>query len=90
MWQLDSPKRFYADPAVSILIGLIIFGGSLPLSELSYPDSHCYNTGLTPIALSSARVLLEAAPKGLDLQKVEEGLVKVSDPTSGLCRFRAI
>lgn len=32
MMKLDSPKRFYADPAVSLVISFIIFGSALPLS----------------------------------------------------------
>jgi len=36
--KLQSPHRFYADPAVSLLISLIIGGSALPLSKftLSY------------------------------------------------------
>lgn len=30
--KLSSPKRFYADPAVSLAISFIIFGGSIPMS----------------------------------------------------------
>ncbi|KAI9638045.1 cation efflux protein [Dioszegia hungarica] len=67
MWQSTSPKRFYADPAVSVVIGLIIFGGSLPLT------------------LSSARVLLEAAPKGLDLKQVEDDLTLIPGVASVHC-----
>jgi len=40
MWKVDSPYRFYADPAVSLVIGFIIFGGAVPLSELT--DWACY------------------------------------------------
>ena len=38
IWKLQSPYRFYADPAVSLLISIIIFGSAVPLSEftLSY------------------------------------------------------
>lgn len=34
IWQLDSPKRYYADPAVSLAISIIIFASAVPLSEL--------------------------------------------------------
>jgi zinc transporter 1 len=33
MWKTHSPARFYADPAVSLAISLIIFVGAIPLSE---------------------------------------------------------
>ncbi|CAA7265131.1 unnamed protein product [Cyclocybe aegerita] len=32
LMQLSSPKRFYADPAVSLAISLIIFGSSIPMT----------------------------------------------------------
>ena len=34
MWLAPWESRFYADPGVSVLIGIIIFAGSVPLSEL--------------------------------------------------------
>jgi len=34
IWKLESSKRFYADPAVSLLISLIIFASAIPLSSL--------------------------------------------------------
>ncbi|KAH8813445.1 CDF zinc transporter [Flagelloscypha sp. PMI_526] len=33
IWTVDSPARFYADPAASLLIGIIIFAGAIPLSK---------------------------------------------------------
>jgi solute carrier family 30 (zinc transporter), member 1 len=33
MWKTHSPARFYADPAVSLAISLIIFASAIPLSE---------------------------------------------------------
>lgn len=32
LWKLSSPKRFYADPAMSLAISLVIFGSALPLT----------------------------------------------------------
>lgn len=31
--KLHTPKRFYADPAVSLAISLIIFGSAIPMSK---------------------------------------------------------
>ncbi|RSH87370.1 hypothetical protein EHS25_003279 [Saitozyma podzolica] len=35
MWKVPSPHRFYADPAISMVISLIIFGGAIPLARRS-------------------------------------------------------
>ncbi|KAJ7765521.1 putative CDF zinc transporter [Mycena maculata] len=57
IWQLNSPHRFYADPAVSLGISLIIFGSAIPMT------------------IKAGRILLEAAPLELDLDKVKEDLL---------------
>ncbi|KAF7309896.1 hypothetical protein MIND_00361900 [Mycena indigotica] len=57
IWQLHSPHRFYADPAVSLGISLIIFASAIPMT------------------LRAGRILLEAAPVELDLDKVQEDLL---------------
>ncbi|KAF8075090.1 CDF-like metal transporter [Lyophyllum atratum] len=59
IWQLHSPQRFYADPAVSLTISLIIFGSAIPMT------------------MKSGRILLEAAPLFLDLEKVKNDLLSV-------------
>lgn len=33
IWRLHSPKRYFADPAVSLAISIIIFSSAVPLSE---------------------------------------------------------
>ena len=33
IWKVHSPERFYADPAASLIISLIIFSSAIPLSE---------------------------------------------------------
>ena len=35
IWQTHHPARFYADPAVSLFISLIIFASAVPLSACS-------------------------------------------------------
>ncbi|WWD03181.1 hypothetical protein V865_001228 [Kwoniella europaea PYCC6329] len=35
MWKTSSPHRFYADPAVSLIISLLIFLGAIPLARRS-------------------------------------------------------
>ncbi|KAJ7696573.1 CDF zinc transporter [Mycena rosella] len=61
IWRLHSPSRFYADPAVSLGISLIIFAGAIPMT------------------IKAGRILLEAAPVELDLDKVKEDLLALPD-----------
>ncbi|WRT68133.1 uncharacterized protein IL334_005108 [Kwoniella shivajii] len=35
MWKTTSPSRFYADPAVSMIISILIFAGAIPLAKRS-------------------------------------------------------
>ncbi|KAF9466109.1 CDF zinc transporter [Collybia nuda] len=64
IWKVQSPQRFYADPAVSLAISLIIFGSAIPMT------------------LKSGRLLLEAAPSYLDLEKVKDDLLSVPEVVS--------
>ncbi|KAJ7170488.1 CDF zinc transporter [Mycena crocata] len=61
IWKLHSPSRFYADPAVSVGISLIIFASAIPMT------------------IKAGRILLEAAPVELDLDKVKEDLLALPD-----------
>lgn len=36
MWKLSSPARFYADPAISMIISFVIFASAIPLSKHTY------------------------------------------------------
>lgn len=78
IWKLHSPQRFYADPAVSLAISLIIFGSAIPMSMLV--DIFCFATPYHFTALKSGRLLLEAAPLYLDLEKVKGDLLSVCNP----------
>jgi len=64
IWKLHSPHRFYADPAVSLGISLIIFASAIPMT------------------IKAGRILLEAAPVELDLDKVREDLLTLPDVIS--------
>ncbi|KAF7356515.1 Zinc/cadmium resistance protein [Mycena venus] len=64
IWKLNSPNRFYADPAVSLAISLIIFASAIPMT------------------IKAGRILLEAAPVELDLDKVREDLLTLPDVIS--------
>ncbi|KAL8277264.1 hypothetical protein RQP46_010333 [Phenoliferia psychrophenolica] len=58
--KLHSPSRYYADPAVSLAISLMIFASAVPLT------------------LRTARILLEAAPKDIDVKVVRDDLLAVT------------
>ncbi|KAF5373240.1 hypothetical protein D9615_007432 [Tricholomella constricta] len=60
IWKVQSPHRFYADPAVSLAISLVIFASAIPMS----------------------RILLEAAPLFLDLEKVKDDLLSIPNVLS--------
>ncbi|KAF8239414.1 hypothetical protein L208DRAFT_1420809 [Tricholoma matsutake] len=64
IWKLHAPERYYADPAVSLAISLIIFGSAIPTT------------------MKSSRILLEAVPLYLDLEKVKDDLLSVPDVLS--------
>jgi len=64
MWKTMSPKRFYADPAVSLAISLIIFASAVPLT------------------LKSGRILLDATPQHLDLERIRDDLTTVPNVLS--------
>lgn len=64
IWKLHAPERYYADPAVSLAISLIIFGSAIPTT------------------MKSSRILLEAVPLHLDLEKVKDDLLSVPDVIS--------
>ncbi|TRM65625.1 cation efflux family-domain-containing protein [Schizophyllum amplum] len=63
---VNSPlaHRFYADPAASLLISLIIFSSAIPLT------------------MKSGRILLEAAPLHLDLEKIKDDLSTIPNVLS--------
>jgi zinc transporter 1 len=76
IWKLHSPSRFYADPAVSLGISLIIFASAIPMSAYHVLLSVTPFKLATP-AIKAGRILLEAAPVELDLDKVREDLLTV-------------
>jgi zinc transporter 1 len=64
MWRTTSPLRFYADPATSMAISLIILAAAIP------------------ITMRSGRILLEASPRFLDLNKIKEDLTAITGAQS--------
>ena len=68
IWQTSSEARFYADPAASMFIALMILLTALPLVK------------------NSGNILLQSAPRGVDLDDVKHDIEKVRIlPTVPLC-----
>lgn len=51
IWKVQSPHRFYVDPAVSLAISLIIFGSAIPMSSSIYVVSILMDTNHLPLQL---------------------------------------
>lgn len=61
MWKTSYEARFYADPAASMFIALMIFVSAIPLTK------------------HSGTILLQSAPRGVDLDNVKHDLEQVRD-----------
>ncbi len=73
IWKTHYPGRFYADPAVSIAIALMILISAIPLVK------------------NSGTILLESAPRGVDIQDVKHDLERVRQCASCISRsFRVV
>lgn len=59
IWQTRSEARFYADPAASMFIAIMIFISSIPLTK------------------NSGAILLESAPRGVEIDDVKHDLEQV-------------
>lgn len=59
IWQTDYEQRFYADPAASTFIALMIFIGAIPLTR------------------QSGAILLQSAPRGVEIDDVKHDLEQV-------------
>ncbi|KAJ5088346.1 cation efflux protein [Penicillium angulare] len=80
IWFANYGGRFYADPAVSMGIAIMIFISSIPLSEYTliliclpgYPANAYENT-----VKQSGLILLQSAPQGVDYDDVKDDLEKI-------------
>lgn len=77
IWLANYGGRFYADPAVSMGIAIMIFVSSIPLS-MDLPHK-CQKHKLTflPAVKQSGLILLQSAPQGVDHDNVKEDLESV-------------
>ncbi|EKG21388.1 Cation efflux protein, partial [Macrophomina phaseolina MS6] len=90
IWLLKSDARFYADPALSTVIALMILASAIPLSEAYQTSrSNFQNEQLihTPTAKRSGTILLQSAPPGVRLDDVKHDLEMVRVPGDHLPPF---
>lgn len=59
IWQAKGDARFYADPAASMFIALMIFFSAIPLTK------------------SSGTILLQSAPRGVEIDDVKHDLEQI-------------
>lgn len=74
IWLAKYDGRYYADPATSMGIGLMIIFSSIPLGTTHPRVNLKYK--LTRIVWKSGLILLESAPNGVDLDDVQHDLEK--------------
>jgi zinc transporter 1 len=76
IWKTDSEARYYADPAVSVAIALMIFFSSLPLGNTaSVSEVNSADSGL-PVKKTGV-ILMESVPRGVNPYDVLHDLQKV-------------
>jgi zinc transporter 1 len=74
IWLTSSPARYYADPAVSMAIAIVILTTSLPLGsrppyeQIFRPETNIY------LVRNSGRILLESVPSGINLDDIRHDL----------------
>ncbi|KAJ5721012.1 uncharacterized protein N7483_008946 [Penicillium malachiteum] len=78
IWFANYGGRFYADPAVSMGIAIMIFISSIPLSMQTCPPISRPLTECLPHTVKqSGLILLQSAPQGVDHDDVKHDLEKI-------------
>jgi zinc transporter 1 len=81
IWKTDHPGRFYADPAVSLFIALMILISAIPLGEskreLNPWLGNCQSTNENPAVKKTGHILLQSPPTGIDVDDIKHDLEKV-------------
>jgi zinc transporter 1 len=78
IWLADYGGRYYADPAVSMAIAIMILFSSLPLSESS-EDQYTFQWQISDnrAVKRSGLILLQSAPDGVEHEDVKHDLEQV-------------
>ena len=61
IWLTNYSWRYYSDPAISLVITVIILGSAIPLCQ------------------AASRILLQAVPTGIDVEKIEDEIEGLDD-----------
>lgn len=79
IWFANYGGRFYADPAVSMGIAIMIFLSSIPLSMFSLrrPFPRTLQAADRKLVKQSGLILLQSAPRGVDHDDVKHDLERV-------------
>lgn len=87
IWFASYGGRFYADPAVSMGIAIMIFISSIPLSMYTFPQQLHMLQDLSDFikVKQSGLILLQSAPQGVDYDDVKHDLEKVC-----VCYFNSL
>jgi zinc transporter 1 len=78
IWKTNSAERFYADPAMSMVIGIMLILTAWKLSELSSSINLEILTYTT--AMKGGRILMLSEPDNIDIADVKHDLEKVVLP----------
>ena len=76
IWLADYGGRYYADPAASMGIALMIFASSIPLSELSFSFIRSGNKA-NDVVKRAGLILLQSTPGEVDPDDVKHDLERV-------------
>lgn len=78
IWKAKLTKRFYADPAMSMVIGIMLI---LTAWKLSMSSASMYSRILTcATAMKGGRILMLSEPENVDVADVKHDLEKVIFP----------
>jgi solute carrier family 30 (zinc transporter), member 1 len=77
IWKTDSPHRFYADPAVSMFIALMILFSSLPLGKKHNSNVLHLQALIITSVKRTGHILLQSPPSGIDVDDIKHDLEKV-------------
>lgn len=85
IWKTSSPARFYADPAIGVMIAIMIFISSLPLGTRTRQHSR-RRLADKQLVKKSGMILLQSVPKGVspvDVKHDMENVWATSTATAG-------
>lgn len=77
IWFTEWKFKFYCDPAISLVITIIIFSSALPLGEyVAHPSHHILLTTCS-IVKSASFILLQGVPTSVSLEAVRSAILAI-------------